>query len=274
MTDEITLDEGLVALVAASAEVTAAAGAAQTMWPMLLPDKVATGITYQVVGGSTQATFEDTGLSRLRYQFDCHAQNARTAKAMRMALRRLLNGFQGLLKPGGARVEYIEWIQPIDHFDNEPRLYRCSGEFYVYADFDSDATDSGSPGDGSFVSSVPAVSAPGAGLSLLASVDLNAYTVVAASGGRALIGNPADLTQLGDIAGIASASAQQGTPVAVQFSGPMANPAWSWVLGLPVFFDGSGQLTQTAPIKGFSQAVAIPVSGSSILVEIGDPVVL
>jgi hypothetical protein len=135
VTDETSLNEGLIALVAADPGVTAAAGAAQTMYPGELPPNVTLGIVFLAVAGSSTPTFCDRGMDKLRYQFDCYAASAKQGTAMRVALRNLLEGFTGAL-PNGMLVAGCDWIGPMGRFENELRTNRRSGEFYLYVNFD------------------------------------------------------------------------------------------------------------------------------------------
>lgn len=60
----------------------------------------------------------------------------------------------------------------------------------------------------------------------------------------------------------------------VQYDGKMTEPSWSWTMGDQIFCGNSGVLTQTCPTTGFICQVAVPLSPTSILIEIHQPILL
>lgn len=120
------MTKGIVALIQQSAAVTAIIGSVCA--PLLLPEG-AQGITYQIIGGRAQPTFNTSGMQRWRIQFNCHAASYAIAYQARSALIMLLNGYQGTLSDG-TFLSQCQLIQPIDYFDNDARQFRCGVEFY------------------------------------------------------------------------------------------------------------------------------------------------
>ncbi|GGA80703.1 hypothetical protein GCM10011507_34900 [Edaphobacter acidisoli] len=137
--------EGIVALIVQAGSGLEAI-TANRIFPITLPENIgatlATGpaITFQIVGGRSDPTFETSGLQMLRVQFDCYAvgtasaSGAKTAYQVRDALTQLLNGYRGAL-PDGSWLEGAELIQMIDFFESAARQYRCMVEFYLYFNF-------------------------------------------------------------------------------------------------------------------------------------------
>lgn len=122
------LEVGLFALLSTAPTLTSLEGA--NVFPILLPEGVLPATTYQVVGGSADPTFSSSGLQKWRLQLDHFAADAIIAYQIRNAAIALLNGWRGNL-PGGPFAEIL-FIQPIDHFENDARQFRCTSEFYVF----------------------------------------------------------------------------------------------------------------------------------------------
>ena len=75
-------------------------------------------------------------------------------------------------------------------------------------------------------------------------------------------------------AGISGGAAAVGTPVQVIETGPMTEPTWTWSPGLPLFVAARGTLTQTAPVTGVLQQVAVAVTATTILIQAYPPILL
>lgn len=120
---------GLYSLVTGNASIGAMIGT--NMFPVVLPENTPLpAIRYTVVSGTSGATFDASGGPQcLRMQFDCFANDADTADALRNALTDLLDGFNGTLSEG-TYVTIFSCMQ-IDFFDSDPRQFRCAQEFYI-----------------------------------------------------------------------------------------------------------------------------------------------
>jgi hypothetical protein len=123
------MQQGLVSFILADPAFVAAMPGG--VFPVTLPEGVSVGTTYQIVGGTSNPTFGNLGPQKLRIQINFHAPTYAQADAGRNALRTLLDGFVGLF-PDGTFITNILHIQPIDYYDNEPRQFRLSSEYYVY----------------------------------------------------------------------------------------------------------------------------------------------
>lgn len=102
---------------------------------VLLPEKVTLpATTYQIIVGTSEPTFDTSGLQTTRVQFDCFGSSYADAYAAREALIQALNGYRGALVDGsflqGALV-----ITSVDFFADAPRQYRCMVEFYLMYNF-------------------------------------------------------------------------------------------------------------------------------------------
>lgn len=94
-------------------------------------------MTYMVVGGSGNPTFDTPGVQRVRIQFDAYG-NTRTQAANALdLLRLLLNGFQGTLG-NGIRLQNVDLInpEPMDFpVEQYSRDFRSMSEYYFYFTF-------------------------------------------------------------------------------------------------------------------------------------------
>lgn len=111
------------------------------VFAVVLPENATLpAMTYQVVGGSSEPTFDTSGLQKVRVQFDFFADSKtgsyKAAAGARDALRKLLNGYTGTLSDGTV-VQNADLIQNIDFFEEYPRQFRCMSEFYFYFTFNA-----------------------------------------------------------------------------------------------------------------------------------------
>jgi hypothetical protein len=93
-------------------------------------------LTYQLVGGVGQPTFDTSGMQRRRYQFDALSDSYAQADLIRAMLMKFLSGYRGRLSDG-TFLQNVYYIQSIDFFDSNPRQFRCVVEFYFYYTFSS-----------------------------------------------------------------------------------------------------------------------------------------
>lgn len=61
-----------------------------------------------------------------------------------------------------------------------------------------------------------------------------------------------------------TAAAGAGLPVTVLLSGYYTDASWAWDLTKPIWLGVNGVLTQTSPATGFTQAVARPLTATSL----------
>lgn len=109
--------------------------AATRLYPVTLPEiPTLPAATYHVIGGTSDPTFETSGMQKLRIQFDHYGNTYADANTLREATRVLLNGFVGALSDG-TYLEDAQLIQSVDFFENDARQYRCMSEFYLYFNF-------------------------------------------------------------------------------------------------------------------------------------------
>jgi len=63
-----------------------------------------------------------------------------------------------------------------------------------------------------------------------------------------------------------SAAAAAGTRVSIRWRGEVSNPAWTWTPGLPIYFNSSGDVTQTLPATppAFYRILGIALTATKI----------
>lgn len=130
------IEKGLFTLLSTDSNISALCST--RIYPLLLPkaasDQTFPAMTYAVVAGAGDPTFETSGLIRLRMQFDCWGKSYSDAATLRKALVQVLNGYQGVLSDG-TNLQLAEFIQPIDFYEQDLLTYRCAVEFYFLFDF-------------------------------------------------------------------------------------------------------------------------------------------
>lgn len=109
-----------------------------------------------------------------------------------------------------------------------------------------------------------------AGSTVLAAVNLAAFDPVTING------NHADSTLLapyGRVYGIITAATNTGFIGTVVIAGELTNPGWSWSPNDKIFLNGTA-LSTTAPTTGFAQKIAVAKTATTIVIELGPPVLL
>ena len=139
---------GIVALIVQAGSGLEAITASR-IFPVTLPENIGAdlgggpAIVYRVIGGSSDATLETSGMQKLRVQFDCYAVGSSTASGygvavgVREALRLLLNGYQGAL-PDGSFLDNADLIESRDVFMNDARQYVAEIEFRLLFTFNDE----------------------------------------------------------------------------------------------------------------------------------------
>ena len=76
------------------------------------------------------------------------------------------------------------------------------------------------------------------------------------------------------VMGISCGGVSIGGTVYIQPDGAMTEPSWNWTLDLPIFLSVNGLMTQTPPSAGFSMIVGFPISSTSMIIVLHDPIIL
>lgn len=76
------------------------------------------------------------------------------------------------------------------------------------------------------------------------------------------------------ILGLTTGAVSIGATATVQTFGRITESSWNWTVGDPVFLSTNGQLTQTIPTTGFRQIIGIPITTTTLFVDISEPIIL
>lgn len=123
----------------------------------------------------------------------------------------------------------------------------------------------------------PAGTPGGAGLQMLAAVNLGGHRVVCA-GSTGLEYADWNLAETAlRVAGITTGAANAGTEASVQNAGEVTEPSWNWDPTKPVYLGPSGVLTQVEPDTAnaaFSLVVGFPTNPKTLFITIREPIFL
>ena len=120
---------GLATLLRSTPAVTDIVGT--NIYYLIMPEEAPMpALRFQVIGGQSYPTFQNSGLQKQRIQFDCYAVNALQADQLRDALIAFLNQFRGVLSDG-TNLQYAEYIQSVDFYEYQAAECRLMCEFYL-----------------------------------------------------------------------------------------------------------------------------------------------
>jgi hypothetical protein len=129
------MEQNIFALLQSIAAVQALVSS--RVYPVELPpDPIYPCISYRLIGGSQEETFDTAGAQQQRFEFNCYGSNYASAVAVRRALigsgdSPALNGFGGLVADGSL-LQLVTKINEMDFFDSDAREYRAMVEFYFH----------------------------------------------------------------------------------------------------------------------------------------------
>lgn len=107
-------------------------------------------------------------------------------------------------------------------------------------------------------------------IKVIARESLQKYVAVNSWGERA---SNIGVRSYGKVLGITQDTFGIGLEATVVFNGEIINNLWSWAPGSIVFLNGTS-LSTTPPLSGFSQKLGIVKNPNTILVELGEPIML
>ncbi len=81
--------------------------------------------------------------------------------------------------------------------------------------------------------------------------------------------NPAHFNR---VLGITQGAVIEGDFPAVRWAGTMTEPTWAWALDKFLYLSVNGFLTQVAPVAGFVLQLGYPLSATSIMVDVKEPI--
>lgn len=108
-------------------------------------------------------------------------------------------------------------------------------------------------------------------IDVVAAEDLPAFTVVTVDGH---VADSSNFAHIGRVVGLTLADIATGFSGSVKMEGEMTNPAWSFTPNSKLFLGSGGGLSSIAPATGFAQVIAVAQSDQTIIIQIGDPILL
>lgn len=108
---------------------------------------------------------------------------------------------------------------------------------------------------------------------LIAGRNVSGHRVMKATEGLADYASSAIIGDANLILGISKGAALVGDPVTIQTEGMMTEPSWNWDVGVPIFNGVDGLLTQVSATEGYSLVVGIPITPTTILVSVKQPII-
>jgi Protein of unknown function (DUF3168) len=128
------IEAGLFALLSTTGAITSLGA---TIYPVVRPPSpVYPCISYKLIAAKPSPTLQTSGYQRWRIEFNCFATTYAQGVALRAALRSTLEGFRGTLNDG-TYLQDAQFIQLSDDYEDEPRIYCCMDEFYLFFNFGS-----------------------------------------------------------------------------------------------------------------------------------------
>lgn len=76
------------------------------------------------------------------------------------------------------------------------------------------------------------------------------------------------------VLGLTTGAVSTGASATVQTFGSITENTWNWTVGEPVFLSTNGLLTQTIPTTGYRLIIGIPITTTTLFVDISEPIIL
>ena len=92
--------------------------------------------------------------------------------------------------------------------------------------------------------------------------------------GQAYYANQTNPEHTHKVLGITTGAVIIGESASIQTFGEMTEVSWNWDMTKPLFLGVNGLMTQTAPSSGFVLQLGIPLTPTSIFIDIGKSIVL
>lgn len=102
-------------------------------------------------------------------------------------------------------------------------------------------------------------------IQMVAGASVSSGIVVATDSNGLVV--PAQPDQGTVVLGISKNAASANESIYIVTQGEYTDPAWNWIVGLPIFYTTDGDLTQDAPLSIASTQIAIPTTPTKILIQ-------
>jgi hypothetical protein len=94
------------------------------------------------------------------------------------------------------------------------------------------------------------------------------------SDGKVYYADKDDINKASKVLGITEHSALTDEDIDIQSFGAMTDPSWNWDLTKKIYLSTNGLLTQTIPTSGVLREIGIPISTTSMLINMQDAIIL
>jgi hypothetical protein len=110
-------------------------------------------------------------------------------------------------------------------------------------------------------------------LELVASGSISGHRAVCDASGLAVYADHSTETAH-SLVGVSYNAAITGGTVNVVTAGPLSDPAFSFIPGLPIYVGVAGALVQTAPTFGYIRRVGFARDATTVVVQIAQPIMI
>lgn len=114
----------------------------------------------------------------------------------------------------------------------------------------------------------------GAMLELVASGSISGHRAVCDASGLAVYADHSTEETAHSLVGVSYNAAITGGTVNVVTAGPLSDPAFSFIPGLPIYVGVAGALVQTAPTFGYIRRVGFARDATTVVVQIAQPIMI
>lgn len=98
--------------------------------------------------------------------------------------------------------------------------------------------------------------------------------VIISTDGKAYYADRTNPEHTHKVLGITTGAVNIGESASIQTFGEMTEGSWNWDVTKPLFVGTNGLMTQTAPSSGFVLEIGVPLTPTSIFIDIGKPIIL
>lgn len=107
-------------------------------------------------------------------------------------------------------------------------------------------------------------------ISIVAFENIPEFSVVTSTGRNA---DSSNLSHLNRVVGISTSAIDSGFSGQIREIGEIQNVGWSWIMGDVIYLNGTS-LSTIAPGSGFSQLIGTAKNSTTIIVELGETILL
>lgn len=108
---------------------------------------------------------------------------------------------------------------------------------------------------------------------LVASGPISGHRAICDASGLAIYADPTSDSTAHNLVGVSYGAAVDGGTVSVVTLGPLADPAFSFTPGLPVYVGPGGTLVQTPPAGGYIRRIGYARDATTLYIQISQPII-